>query len=141
MPVLFEKAMRMAPVRHRSRRRLSTVLVVDDEPAVLSLLRFLLMSSGYACLEARNAEEALHAAQGGGVDVLLLDADLPDVPARSLARGLRQLSPEARVLFLASSANGRTAVSGLDEKSMVPKPVAAGVLLRTIREVLSQAEA
>jgi CheY-like chemotaxis protein len=111
---------------------------------VLRLLRFLLVGSGYACLEARSAEEALElAAMPRRIDVLLVDADLPGAATPALVLGLRELSPHARLVFMASSFQGvaRTAEEDTEDPSVVPKPVTSGVLLRAIRDALSRGKA
>jgi CheY-like chemotaxis protein len=121
----------------RRQRPRAAVLVVDDEPAVLGLLRFLLGTSGYACLEARNATEALERARTASrIDVVLVDSDLPDMAAGALVERLREVSAEMRVVFMASSPEDRTA--GSAAHAVVPKPLGAGILLRALREALSQ---
>src|SRR5262249_3473052 len=108
MTALIDSPHRMVvPLGNPARPRPVTVLVIDAEPAVLRLVRFLLVSSGYACLEARHADEAMQAAASGPrIDVLLVDIDLPGRAA--LTEGLRELSPGARVLFMRSSSHDPT---------------------------------
>ncbi|HEY2773406.1 MAG TPA: response regulator, partial [Candidatus Binatia bacterium] len=55
------------------------VLVVDDEPAILRLLRTSLSAQGFQVLEAENGAGALEMLRSAKPDVLLLDLGLPDV--------------------------------------------------------------
>jgi CheY-like chemotaxis protein len=72
----------MSP-RHRSR---STILVVDDEPAVLNLVKVILEAAGYAVLGACSGQEALALCQNQNhlIDLLLTDIDMPDVSGPEL---------------------------------------------------------
>jgi len=58
--------------------RQPSVLVVDDEPAIRSLLRSYLQESGYAVCEAGDVEEALNMLDESAVDAVVLDVRMPD---------------------------------------------------------------
>jgi CheY-like chemotaxis protein len=62
-----------------------TVLIVDDEPAVLQLSRTVLESAGYAVLTASSLGEAAQVGDGRRVDLLLTDLTLPDGSGTELA--------------------------------------------------------
>ena len=55
----------------------ATVLVADDSPTVRVLVRLELEAAGYAVVEAEDGRQALEAVSGGGVDVVLLDVEMP----------------------------------------------------------------
>lgn len=97
----------------------TTVLLVEDEVLILSLVADTLLEHGFAVHEAVSAEEALRYMDGGGpVDVLLTDVDLPgSMDGVELAACVRQRRPEVPVVY----ASGRHGVSGLG--TQVPRSV------------------
>jgi DNA-binding response OmpR family regulator len=80
----------------------ATVLLVDDEPAVLKILVAVLALHGYNVLEAEDYYTALQAAEsyGGRIDLLITDIALPGLNGCELARKLLQYRPELRVLLM-----------------------------------------
>src|ERR1017187_335431 len=79
-----------------------TILVVDDEDTVLSLVRTMLWRGGFTVLEAPGAEEALRVASGhaGSIDLLVSDVLMPGTNGYELADALISVRPEAKVLFM-----------------------------------------
>jgi two-component system cell cycle sensor histidine kinase/response regulator CckA len=79
------------------------VLVVDDEPFVLSSVCAVLEFAGYRVMRAASAEEAvtLAARYRKRIDLLLTDVRLPRASGPVLARQFAILHPEARCLFMA----------------------------------------
>ena len=104
----------------RTRTRPPVILVVDEAPGVLRLVRYLLVTSGYGCLTAATADEAVKMATDAAepVDLLLVDLGLEGTSARELADRVRSVSPKTRVLYM-------------------PKPLAAGYLMNAVRDTLS----
>lgn len=78
-----------------------TVLVVEDEEALLQLNTLILASLGYTVIAAAAPGEALRLAQEhpGAIDLLLTDVILPEMNGRDLATRLHQLYPEMRQIF------------------------------------------
>ncbi len=78
------------------------ILVVDDEPTLVALVRTMLWRAGYSVLEAYSAEEALRVAGvvGRRIDVLLTDIMMPGMNGYDLAAKLRAVRPEVKVLFM-----------------------------------------
>ena len=113
-----------------------TILVLDHEPAVLRLLRFLLVTSGYNVLEARTDEEALAKVEDAQVpiDMLLADLELPRTTRRVLAQQVRARTPATRILYMSSLSDTELRRAGLAGVSVITKPLAAGTLVRRIRE-------
>ena len=76
------------------------ILVVDDEPSNRALAERVLVSVGYAVTTAANAEEALALIQRGpGFDLFVLDILMPAMRGTELAARIRQLHPDAKVLY------------------------------------------
>jgi two-component system cell cycle sensor histidine kinase/response regulator CckA len=78
-----------------------TVLVVDDEPRVRALARRILEIGGYAVVEAGHGQEALDViASGARVDFLIADLDMPVMRGEELAKKIRALRSDLRVLYV-----------------------------------------
>jgi type IV pilus assembly protein PilB len=85
-------------------RRLPRVLVVDDQPANLALVRKVLQPAGFEVGEARSGAEALALAQETHPDLILLDMHLPDLHGLDVLRKLRETPRGAAIRVLAMSA-------------------------------------
>jgi two-component system cell cycle sensor histidine kinase/response regulator CckA len=77
------------------------VLVVDDEEGVRALARRILEGDGYGVIEATNGAEALEVmASAAKVDFLIADLDMPVMRGEEMARKIRQLRPDLRILYV-----------------------------------------
>ncbi len=79
-----------------------TVLLVEDEPAILAMSRTMLQRIGYHVLAAATPAEALRLAEAhsGDIDLLMTDVVMPDMNGRDLANALRALYPGLKCLFM-----------------------------------------
>jgi len=68
---------------------MSQILCVDDEPTVLGLLGEIIRRGGHTFIGARNAGEALHIVQSGGVDLIVSDFQLPGIDGLEFLQMLR----------------------------------------------------
>ena len=77
------------------------ILVVDDEPEIVTMLRDLLVAHGYAVDEAGDARGALELVRANMFDAAILDFNLPDMNGVMLHRQIRQMDEElaGRTLF------------------------------------------
>ncbi len=121
-----------------------TILLVEDDPPIRSLIRRSLESQGFQLLEASNGNEALILAadQRGSIDLLLSDVVMPQMDGFTLSERLVESRPETRVLFMTGYADRSVAVrGGLKEagRAFLLKPFTRDHLLRTIREQLDTA--
>lgn len=77
------------------------VLVVDDEAGVRALARRILEGGGYGVIEAENGAEALALMESKArVDFLIADLDMPVMRGEEMAKKIRELRPELRVLYV-----------------------------------------
>lgn len=116
------------------------VLVVDDEPSILSNLELLLMSRGCAVLTAATGEEGVRIAISERPDVILLDLMLPDVDGYEVCRRIKQ-EPSMRhvpVLMLTAVNDVMSKVKGLDAGAddFIAKPFNEGELRARLRAFL-----
>src|SRR5579871_4520388 len=116
------------------------VLVVDDEPNILTSVRTLLVASGYDVATAMSGRAALDAVERDRPDVIVLDLGLPDLNGVDVCRLVRE---ERAVPIVVLSARGAEAdkVRALDAGAddYVTKPFGAGELLARIRVALRRA--
>jgi CheY-like chemotaxis protein len=83
-------------------RTAETILLVEDEAAVRSLTKKILLQRGYRVLEAADGAIALRLAAGhvGEIDLVLTDVMMPNLGGRGMVEELKELSPDMRVLFM-----------------------------------------
>ena len=119
-----------------------TVLLVEDTPQVLTLLRLTLESLRYRVLTATNGQEALRVYERYGNTIALVVADLvmPNLGGMALFQALRKRAPGVKVIILTGyllheevhmlRAQGITAV--------LPKPTECAILAQVLRQALAE---
>jgi PAS domain S-box-containing protein len=116
-----------------------TILVVEDDPALLGLVAEMLEVNGYSVLAAATPGDALRIAeQHLELDLVLTDLVMPQASGRELARQLTDLVPTVRVLFMSGYADEAVTRSGALEAgaAYLEKPFSAHELARKIRSTL-----
>jgi DNA-binding response OmpR family regulator len=117
-----------------------TILVVDDEPEVLSMARDILEARGFRVLVAGGPEEALRIAQStpGPIDVLVTDVVMPELNGRELADRLSALRSEIKVIYMSGHTSEVVGDYGVrvPSDSFVAKPFTSERLIGKIREKL-----
>jgi two-component system cell cycle sensor histidine kinase/response regulator CckA len=117
-----------------------TLLLVEDEEAVRTLVRNVLRKKGYRVLEASQGEEALEFSElyRGRIDLLVTDVVMPQMNGRELARRLVKSRPEIKVLYISGYADNTVwSEGGLDSSgAFLQKPFSPEALARKVREVL-----
>jgi two-component system phosphate regulon response regulator PhoB len=116
------------------------VLVVEDEEALATLLKYNLEKEGYRVTLAGDGEEALMMAEEAPPDLVLLDWMLPKVPGIEVCRRLRQRS-DARntpIVMLTARGDESDRIRGLDlgADDYVSKPFSVSELMARLRAVL-----
>ncbi len=82
------------------------ILAVDDEPGVLALVRRCLNDERVTVIEALSGKTALEQiAKGPTLDLLITDLRMPEMEGDELARQVRALEPDLKVLYLTSHAD------------------------------------
>ena len=120
-----------------------TVLVVDDDPVILQLLRVNFEMEGYRVLSADNGEAGLAAASEERPDVVLLDVMMPGLDGLAVAARLRAEGEGARpkVVLLSAKAQNDDVTAGLDvADDYVTKPFDPFELLDRVAALLGPAE-
>ena len=115
-----------------------TILVVDDEPSVRTLIERILTRRGYAVLAASGAEEALRLNSEHEVDAVVTDVMLPSLKGPALVEELRRHRPQLRALFISGFTSEALVQDGLSlaEVAFVQKPFTGEELTSRLRELL-----
>jgi two-component system phosphate regulon response regulator PhoB len=117
-----------------------SVLVAEDESALITLLRYNLEREGYRVLEAKDGEEALLVANEENPDVVLLDWMLPQLSGIEVCRRLRGRQETRNVPIIMLTARGEETdrIRGLDTGAddYITKPFSMTELLARIRAVV-----
>ncbi|MGE6530866.1 ATP-binding protein [Pseudomonas sp. NPDC077382] len=116
-----------------------TILVVEDEPVVRSLVVEVLNDLGYETLEAGEASEALLITESPQrIDLMVSDVGLPGMNGRQLAEIVRQQRPGLKVLFATGYAESFAANDILGpDMAVMTKPFAIDAFALKVGEMLS----
>ena len=117
-----------------------TVLVVEDEAAILKLIETMLEKLGYTVLAAARPGEALQLAeaQSRSIDLLITDVIMPEMNGRDLAQRMVALYPDIKLLFMSGYTANVIAHHGVLDQGVqfVQKPVSRKDLAQKIRRIL-----
>jgi len=119
---------------------LETILLVEDEPSILSMTTNILTKQGYTVLVANSPAEATRLASehSGEIDLLITDVVMPEMNGKDLANNLMSLYPKLNCLFMSGyTANVIVRYGVLDEgMHFIQKPFSLPGLANKVREVL-----
>ncbi|MFA4903977.1 MAG: PAS domain S-box protein [Desulfobaccales bacterium] len=117
-----------------------TILIVEDEVALRTLLSRFFRLYGYEVLEARDGGEALLACQQhqGPIHIMLTDVVMPRMNGSELADRLTPLHPEMQVFFMSGYTDSDLAPYGVldPSKTIIPKPFRPLDLVKRVRKFL-----
>lgn len=119
-----------------------TILVADDEPAVLRSLEFILKKEGYTVLTATNGQDALNLASGSLPDLVLLDVQMPRMDGNQVCRQLRETPSSSHLHIIMITAKGQESdrenslQSGANE--YITKPFSPRKVVSRVKEILGE---
>ncbi len=120
--------------------REGTILVVDDDAAMLASLRILFVANGFATETALGGQNALALLGAKNYDIMLLDLQMPEVSGLDVLRYLKENSLDTKVIVVSGESSfaavRETMIEGAYD--FVRKPYAAGELLTTVGNALSR---
>ena len=120
-----------------------TILMVEDEEGVRSLVNLALLSGGYKVLNAADAESALAICSNheGPIHLLLTDVVMPQMSGPEVAGKVAALRPGIKVLFMSGYTDDAVVRHGVltQEMPFIQKPFTPFALRKKIREILGSA--
>jgi CheY-like chemotaxis protein len=119
-----------------------TILLVEDDPALLEIVREILDTLGYNVLAACDGFNALEveAAHDGAIDLLLSDVVMPNMDGFEAAEIIREDHPDIKIVFMSGYPNraGISTENLPDNCQFLQKPVKPEYLARILRQELDK---
>jgi len=116
----------------------STILVIEEEEVIRSLVRVILESAGYKVREAGNGQAGFHLAQNGGVDAVIVDCMGRRSDGIGMLRRLRGDATTAHLPAIALCGLGQSGAEvGLWANALVVKPFRPAQLLLKVQMTMS----
>ena len=120
-----------------------TILVVDDDLSVLSVIKCMLECGDYNVLMAHSAETALRMVERDDltIDLMLLDVVMPDISGPDLAEHILAIRPHLKVLFMSGCTDSEVVRVKILDRALgfLPKPFTSDSLLERVQKVLNPA--
>ena len=118
------------------------ILLVEDDPALLAILRASAEHGGFSSRPVSSGKAAIAALEEGGIDAVLLDLGLPDFDGKELLETLRRMS-DVPILVVSGRGGETDKIEALDlgADDYIAKPFLPGELLARIRAALRRSAA
>jgi DNA-binding NtrC family response regulator len=118
-------------------KKRETILVVDDNAAVLGLVVAILEYSKFIVLSAGSGAEAIELANAteGRIDLLLSDVDMPQMSGPDLGETLKKTRPDMHVMLMAAGVDGNLLVLNYGW-TFIQKPFVPKKLIQMVTSVL-----
>ena len=118
-----------------------SVLIVDDDPQVLRLLRKALSKAGYYVAEASDGRSAMNRIRQCEVDVMVTDLVMPGQEGMETITQLRREFPQVKIVAISGAANGRylRICELLGANAVLQKPFQPKMLVDAIESLLPPA--
>ena len=116
-----------------------TILIVEDESHIRTLLRRVLSQKGYTLLEASQGEEALALCKKyKAIDLIITDMVMPQMGGEKLVEALRKTGTNVKILFMSGYTGAAAMEHGLlkDGSTYLQKPFDVNTLISTVRQSL-----
>ncbi len=131
-----EKVNHAAPNMHGH----ETLLVVEDEPSILDMVKMILEGLGYDVLTASSPGEAIRVAKEhfSKIHLLITDVVMPEMNGRDLAKELVSHYPEMKLLYMSGYAGDIVSLHGVlvERVNFIQKPFSRQTLATKVREAL-----
>ena len=121
-----------------------TILIVDDEPDIVEILRYNLEKAGYTTLTALNGLDAVNLAKQHHPDLILLDVMLPDMDGIQTCETIRS-NPDLQgtiIAFLTARSEDYSEIAGFQAGAddYITKPIRPKVLISRIQSLLKRSK-
>ena len=119
------------------------VLVVDDEPDTLELVKLVLESGGFEAILANNGKEALDQIATVRPDLVLLDIMMPDMDGWDVFRKMKERDPGIPIAILTAKAQNIDKLLGLHvlkADDYITKPFGKNELISKVKKLIESTE-
>lgn len=119
---------------------MSTILIVDDEAAIRTLIAKYAAYEGYSTDEAENGIEAVEKCRGGSYDLVILDIMMPELDGFSAGREIKKLRPELPIVLLSARGEEYDRINGFEigADDYVVKPFSPKELMLRVGAILKR---
>lgn len=127
------------PVENKSNLHgTETILIVDDEPALLKLTSKILLVHGYKTFTAENGKYALEILDNEHIDLVLSDVIMPEMDGYELATIILKEHPEIKIQMASGFSDDRheNFIDDSLHENLLHKPYHSATLLKRLRELL-----
>jgi two-component system alkaline phosphatase synthesis response regulator PhoP len=120
---------------------MSTILIIEDEPELVRVLRSYLENAGYTVLTASRGDTGLAAYESRKPDLVLLDLNLPGMDGLDVARHIRR-KDNTPIIMLTARVEETDELIGLElgADDYIPKPFSPRVVIARVRALLRRTE-
>ena len=135
-----EKKNIIAEKQVKDTRGNETILVVDDEDALVNLTCEILQQQGYKTLPANSAKQALEILETQTIDLLLSDIIMPEIDGYQLAAMVQEKYPAIKIQLASGFSDDRhlNMLNSNLHAELIHKPYRAQTLLKRIRSLLDE---
>lgn len=115
-----------------------TILIVEDEPSIVTLLKYNLEQQGYLTEVAYNGEEAMQRFKEKEYDVIVLDLMLPKMDGMTVCKSIRQMNQQIPIIMLTAKDTEYDKIYGLEmgADDYLTKPFSPKELIARINAIL-----
>lgn len=119
---------------------LKRVLVVDDEPMIVSLLSTILREKGWDVTEAQSGSDGIDQLDRASFDVILTDLVMPGESGIDLLRAAKEIHPDVEVILMTGYANADTAIEAMRNGAFhyIMKPLKTDDVMSLVEKAYSQ---
>ena len=119
-----------------------TILVVDDEPSISTLLQFNLQQAGYSVLSAEDGKQALDIALNEPLDLIILDLMLPGMDGMDVCKHLRQEKINVPIIMLTAKDEEFDKILGLElgADDYMTKPFSPREVVARVKAILRRTQ-
>ncbi len=118
---------------------MAKILLVDDDPAILTVFKLMLTIDGHDVRTTESAEEAIEIAQQGGIDLLISDVRMSPIDGFEILRRVRKVQADMPIIMV-SAFNSPASVKKASELGafrFIAKPPDTKYLIKTVNEALA----
>ena len=113
---------------------MKTILIVDDEPDLLEILRFTLEEEGYRTFTASRMRDAIGILRREAIDLVLTDVRMPEGDGLQILAEAKRLNPDTSIILMTGFADVNLAeAKAKGATALLSKPFDHGKLLEVVR--------